>query len=110
VEKNGNTLQAHYAPDLGVIRSDMTRLRQILFNLLSNACKFTERGSIRLDAVREASGADEWIAFRIRDTGIGMTSEQASRLFQEFTQVDASTTRKYGGTGSASRSAGASRK
>jgi signal transduction histidine kinase/CheY-like chemotaxis protein len=99
VEKNANTLQAHYAPDLGVIRSDLTRLRQILFNLLSNACKFTERGSIHLDAFREDDGGAEWIRFRIRDTGIGMTPEQASRLFQEFTQVDASTTRKYGGTG-----------
>jgi len=99
VEKNGNTLQAHYAPDLGVIRSDMTRLRQILFNLLSNACKFTERGSIHLDAFRETGAGSEWINFRIRDTGIGMTPEQAGRLFQEFTQVDASTTRKYGGTG-----------
>ena len=98
VERNGNTLQAHY-PNLGVIRADMTRLRQILFNLLSNACKFTERGSVRLEAFRSATGGTEWIHFRVTDTGIGMTSEQSSRLFQEFTQVDASTTRKYGGTG-----------
>ena len=99
VEKNGNTLQAHYPPDLGVIRADMTRLRQILFNLLSNACKFTERGSIRLDAFRSVTDGTEWIHFRVSDTGIGMTPEQINRLFQEFTQVDASTTRKYGGTG-----------
>ena len=85
--------------DLGVIRADMTRLRQILFNLLSNACKFTERGSIRLDAFRAVTGGSEWIHFRVSDTGIGMTPEQMERLFQEFTQVDASTTRKYGGTG-----------
>ena len=76
VEKNGNTLQAHYPPDLGVIRADMTRLRQILFNLLSNACKFTERGSIRLDAFRSVTGGTEWIHFRVSDTGIGMTPEQ----------------------------------
>jgi signal transduction histidine kinase/DNA-binding response OmpR family regulator/Skp family chaperone for outer membrane proteins len=99
VEKNGNRLEAHYSSDLGLIRSDMTRLRQILFNLLSNACKFTERGSIRLDAFRSVSDGTEWIDFRVSDTGIGMTPEQTSRLFQEFTQVDASTTRKYGGTG-----------
>ncbi len=99
VEKNGNTLRAHYPPDLGVIRADMTRLRQILFNLLSNACKFTERGSIRLDAFRSVTDGSEWIHFRVSDTGIGMTPDQISRLFQEFTQVDASTTRKYGGTG-----------
>jgi signal transduction histidine kinase/CheY-like chemotaxis protein/Skp family chaperone for outer membrane proteins len=98
VERNGNTLQAQY-DDLGVIRADMTRLRQILFNLLSNACKFTERGSVRLDAFRQLTGGTEWIHFRVSDTGIGMTPEQSSRLFQEFTQVDASTTRKYGGTG-----------
>jgi signal transduction histidine kinase/DNA-binding response OmpR family regulator len=98
VERNGNTLQANY-PNLGVIRADMTRLRQILFNLLSNACKFTERGSVRLEAFRSATGGTEWIHFRVTDTGIGMTPEQSSRLFQEFTQVDASTTRKYGGTG-----------
>jgi signal transduction histidine kinase/CheY-like chemotaxis protein/Skp family chaperone for outer membrane proteins len=98
VERNGNTLQAHY-PDLGVIRADMTRLRQILFNLLSNACKFTERGSVRLEASRSHTGGTEWIHFRVSDTGIGMTPEQSRRLFQEFTQVDASTTRKYGGTG-----------
>ena len=99
VEKNGNTLQAHYPPDLGVMRADMTKVRQILFNLLSNACKFTERGSIRLDAFRSVTDATEWIHFRVSDTGIGMTPEQINRLFQEFTQVDASTTRKYGGTG-----------
>ena len=95
VEKNGNTLQAHYPPDLGLIRADMTRLRQIMFNLLSNACKFTERGSIRLDAFRSVTDGTEWIHFRVSDTGIGMTPEQINRLFQEFTQVDASTTRKY---------------
>ena len=99
VEKNGNRLEADYTPDLGLIRADMTKLRQILFNLLSNACKFTKHGTVRLEASRAVTGDGDWIHFRVSDTGIGMTGEQIDRLFQEFTQVDASTTRKYGGTG-----------
>jgi len=99
VEKNGNTLEVHYADGLGTMRADLTKLRQALFNLLSNACKFTERGTVTLRAGRESVNGDEWISFSVRDTGIGMSPEQTSKLFQAFTQADASTTRKYGGTG-----------
>jgi CheY-like chemotaxis protein len=74
-------------------------VRQVLFNLLSNACKFSEKGTIALEAVREENEGRGWIVFRIRDTGIGMTPEQIAKLFQLFTQGDSSTTRKYGGTG-----------
>ncbi len=97
--KNGNTLDVQMAPDLGFMRNDMTRVRQVLFNLLSNACKFTEQGQVTLDVCRQRADDGDWISLRVRDTGIGMTVEQIDRLFQEFTQVDASTTRKYGGSG-----------
>ena len=82
------------------MQRDVTKLRQILLNLLSNAAKFTENGTIRLSALRLA-GADggDWMVFRVSDTGLGMDEEQIGRLFQRFTQADASTTRKFGGTG-----------
>jgi signal transduction histidine kinase/CheY-like chemotaxis protein/Skp family chaperone for outer membrane proteins len=99
VEKNGNTLEVDCSERVGFMRADMTRVRQVLFNLLSNACKFTDHGTVGLDVERRKDGAHEWIQFRVSDTGIGMTDDQRQRLFQEFTQVDASTTRKYGGTG-----------
>jgi signal transduction histidine kinase/DNA-binding response OmpR family regulator len=99
VEKNGNTLDVHYADGLGTMRADLTKLRQTLFNLLSNACKFTERGTVTLRVGRESVNGGEWISFSVRDTGIGMSPEQTGKLFQAFTQADASTTRKYGGTG-----------
>jgi len=99
IEKNANTLKLHYADDLGQMRSDVTKVRQMLFNLLSNASKFTARGTIALQVGRERVNGVEWISFSVSDTGIGMTSEQTSRLFQAFTQADTSTTRKYGGTG-----------
>jgi CheY-like chemotaxis protein/anti-sigma regulatory factor (Ser/Thr protein kinase) len=70
-----------------------------LFNLLSNACKFTEHGTITLEVTRETGNGAAWITFRVTDTGIGMTPEQMGKLFQPFTQADASTTRQYGGTG-----------
>jgi len=79
--------------------ADLTKVRQVLFNLLSNSCKFTEKGTIGLEAVRAAEGGRDWVIFRIRDSGIGMTADQIAKLFQAFTQADASTTRKYGGTG-----------
>jgi CheY-like chemotaxis protein len=81
------------------MRADLTKVRQTLFNLLSNACKFTDHGIVSLSAVREAADDGDWIAFHVRDTGIGMTSEQLGRLFREFSQADALTTRQYGGTG-----------
>jgi signal transduction histidine kinase len=99
VEKNGNSFELVAPVDGGPVWSDATRLRQVLLNLLGNACKFTERGSIRLDARREAADGGERLVFRVIDTGIGMTPEQVARLFQPFTQADGSTSRKYGGTG-----------
>ena len=101
VAKNANRLTVHAADDLGVMLSDPTRARQCLLNLLGNACKFTKDGSIALDVARdrEADSGRDWLTFRIRDSGIGMNPEQLDRLFQPFTQADASTTRKYGGTG-----------
>ena len=101
VAKKGNSLAVRLEPDLGSMRTDVTKLRQVLLNLLSNAAKFTEAGTITLSAMRlpgsEAGG--DWIMFRVSDTGLGMTEEQLGRLFQRFSQADASTTRKYGGTG-----------
>jgi signal transduction histidine kinase/DNA-binding response OmpR family regulator len=99
VEKNANTLVVHGAETPGAIRADLTKVRQSLFNLLSNACKFTAHGTITLAVTHETVDGAAWIMFRVSDTGIGMTPEQMGRLFQAFTQADASTTRKYGGTG-----------
>lgn len=97
--KNNNHLVIECPSDIGVIRSDPVRLRQIMLNLLSNACKFTENGKVSLSVFRSRRDADEWITIRVTDSGIGMTAEQIARLFQEFSQADSSTTRKYGGTG-----------
>jgi signal transduction histidine kinase/CheY-like chemotaxis protein len=99
VEKNGNALEVRCGPCLGAMRADTVRLRQVLFNLLSNAGKFTERGTVTLEVERVAAAGGDRVRFRVRDTGIGMTAEQLRRLFQPFVQADASTTRKYGGTG-----------
>ena len=99
VEKNDNTLQVQCAPDLGAMHADLTKVRQSLFNLLSNACKFTEHGTITLEASRELIGGADWIKFSVSDTGIGMPPEQMEKLFQPFVQGDASTSRKFGGTG-----------
>jgi CheY-like chemotaxis protein/anti-sigma regulatory factor (Ser/Thr protein kinase) len=98
-EKRANRLVVRCPEDAGVMRADLTKVRQALFNLLSNACKFTERGEVALDVVRETGTDGDWLIFSVRDTGIGMTAEQMTRLFQEFSQADASITRKYGGTG-----------
>jgi signal transduction histidine kinase/DNA-binding response OmpR family regulator len=97
--KNGNRIDVHCADDLGMMCADETRIRQALLNLASNAVKFTERGSVTMTAERERAEGREWIVFRVTDTGIGMTPEQIGRLFQDFTQADSSTTRRYGGTG-----------
>ncbi len=99
IEKNANTLVVECRDDIGAIHADVTKLRQVLFNLLSNACKFTEKGAITLSAKREKSDSEDWFYFSVQDTGIGMTPEQVGKLFQAFQQADASTTRKYGGTG-----------
>jgi len=100
VEKKGNTLALDLSPDLGAMHSDVTKVRQILLNLLGNAAKFTEDGTVTLSAERRP-GPDgkDWLAFRVSDSGIGMTEEQLAKLFQRFQQADASTTRKFGGTG-----------
>ena len=99
VEKNANSFQVHCADDLGAMRADLTKVRQILFNLLSNSCKFTEQGTITLGVTREMVGGADWVRFRVSDTGIGITPEQIGKLFQAFSQADSSTTRNYGGTG-----------
>ncbi len=129
IEKNSNKMAVRYAPELGSMWADLTKVRQNLFNLLSNAAKFTENGTISLEVTRipnpqpqdsahavlcavlaqplEAGylkpgiphSESDWICFKIKDTGIGMTPEQINRLFEAFNQADASTTRKYGGTG-----------
>jgi CheY-like chemotaxis protein len=99
VEKNHNRLEVTVAPDLGSMRADVTKVRQSLLNLLSNAAKFTSDGRVELDVRRVGVGGGDWITFRVTDTGIGLTKEQSEKLFQSFAQADASTTRKYGGTG-----------
>lgn len=99
LDKNQNKLELRKSPDLGTMRADLTKVRQTLFNLLSNASKFTEKGTITLSAESFTQVGTPWIRIGVRDTGIGMTAEQMGRLFQAFTQADDSTTRKYGGTG-----------
>ncbi|MGI3899883.1 MAG: response regulator, partial [Janthinobacterium lividum] len=99
VQRKSNELVIDVADDLGTMHSDAVKLRQCLFNLLSNAAKFTEGGTITLGVRREASEKGDWISFSVRDTGIGMTVEQVSRLFERFAQADETTTRKFGGTG-----------
>ncbi|HEU5190234.1 MAG TPA: GAF domain-containing protein [Methylomirabilota bacterium] len=97
--KNANRLEVHGTDSVGTMRADLTKVRQALFNLLSNACKFTEQGAITLDVAREILDGADWLVFRVSDTGIGMSPEQLAKLFEAFTQADAATTRKYGGTG-----------
>jgi signal transduction histidine kinase/DNA-binding response OmpR family regulator/HAMP domain-containing protein len=97
--KNANTLVIDAAPDLGSMCSDPTKVRQNLFNLLSNAAKFTRQGTITLAARRLTREARDWIEFKVSDTGIGMTEAQLGKLFQAFAQAEASTSRDYGGTG-----------
>ncbi|MBV8094822.1 MAG: PAS domain S-box protein, partial [Acetobacteraceae bacterium] len=99
VEKRSNTLEIRCAPGLGTMHSDVTRVRQCLLNLLSNAAKFTERGQITFSAARPTEGGRDWLVFQVSDTGIGMTQEQLGKLFQRFAQADSSTTRRFGGTG-----------
>jgi signal transduction histidine kinase len=95
VEKNANTLAVACPDDLGQMHADLTKVRQALFNLLSNAAKFSEGGTITLTVQRE----DGWLTFAVTDTGIGMTDEQMGRLFEAFSQAETSTRSRYGGTG-----------
>ncbi len=121
IEKNGNTLNLHQISNIGTMHGDITKVRQILLNLLSNAAKFTKNGTITLTASRETADniseaipensselpanspasnpCKEFLVFNCTDTGIGMNQDQLQHIFQPFTQADASTTRKYGGTG-----------
>jgi len=96
---NANRMVIDCPPDLGTIYADQTRFRQALLNLASNANKFTESGAVTIAARAQQLDGREWITIAVTDTGIGMTEEQMGRLFQEFSQADASTSRKYGGTG-----------
>ena len=100
-QKNNNEFICEtpsYADDL--VRSDTTKIRQALINLIGNACKFTENGIVRLSAQVERDQQDiSWVYFRVSDTGIGMSEDQLEKLFKDFSQADASTTRRYGGTG-----------
>lgn len=97
--KKANQLVIELQPGLGTMHSDLTKVRQILLNLLSNAAKFTTQGTITLTVSRDGAASDAALRFVVQDTGIGMTQEQLGRLFQRFIQADASTTRQFGGTG-----------
>lgn len=97
--KNNNKLVVEYEGDIGSVCSDMMKVRQTLFNLLGNAAKFTENGEIRIDVCRLEQPEGDWVEISVRDDGIGMTADQLQKLFRPFVQADASTTRKYGGTG-----------
>jgi len=99
VGKGGNQFVIDCPEDVGVIRVDATKLRQILLNLISNAAKFTENGTITLKVERTSAGTDARIRFSVIDTGIGMTQDQCEKIFEAFTQAEASTSSKYGGTG-----------
>jgi signal transduction histidine kinase len=98
-EKNGNRVVVECPAEVGTMWADARRVRQALFNLASNASKFTEQGVVTLAVARQSDGGRDWITMRVSDTGVGMTPQQVALLFQDFTQADASTTRKHGGTG-----------
>ncbi|MEM8531213.1 MAG: histidine kinase N-terminal 7TM domain-containing protein [Chloroflexota bacterium] len=99
VENNHSTFEIDNRDELGIIRTDITKLRQILFNLLSNAAKFTEHGTITLTIDREVLNAEEWVSFQIADSGVGIPVEHMNRLFKDFMQGDEQVARTYGGTG-----------
>ncbi len=98
-ENNGNELVVRRGDDLGSMHQDLTKVRQCLLNLLSNAAKFTDNGRITLTAEREHGESTAWVRLAVGDTGIGIAADKFDQLFEEFTQADVSTTRKYGGTG-----------
>jgi signal transduction histidine kinase len=97
--KNANQVAVQCDAEIGTLHADQMRLRQALLNLMSNANKFTENGTITIAAHQKQENGSDWVTLAVADTGIGMTPEQMGKLFQEFSQADASTTRKYGGTG-----------
>jgi PAS domain S-box-containing protein len=99
VEKNGNRLEVICPPEVQSSTTDVTKLRQVLLNLLSNSSKFTKEGLVTFTVGREKRDDREWLLFSVKDSGIGMNEAQVAKLFQAFSQADASTTRKYGGTG-----------
>lgn len=99
INKNNNQLQVEIDQSLGSMHADLTKVRQSIVNLLSNAAKFTENGTITLSALSEETEGEEFILFHVSDTGIGMTPEQLGKLFQAFSQAETSTQKKYGGTG-----------
>ncbi len=99
LEKQSNILKVHCEPALGTMSADLTKVRQNLLNLLSNANKFSKQSTITLTVIRETIEGIDWILFRVTDQGIGMTKEQIQKVFQAFVQVDGSPTRQYGGSG-----------
>lgn len=99
MSKNDNHLRIECPPEVGRMTADIVKVRQTLFNLLSNAAKFSNNGTVTLTASRRRMDNTDWISFRVSDTGIGMTEDQVEQLFHEFSQADNSTTRRYGGTG-----------
>jgi signal transduction histidine kinase/DNA-binding response OmpR family regulator len=99
VEKNNNHLIVEFEDNLGTIRADQVKVRQILVNLLGNAGKFTNQGTVRFKVSKRQSSDMNWFSFEVGDSGIGMTEDQMGKLFKAFTQADSSTTRKFGGTG-----------
>jgi PAS domain S-box-containing protein len=99
IEKNANRLELVCPPRIGTVHADLTKVRQMVLNLLSNAAKFTDHGTITLIVERESGSGSDAIILRVRDSGIGMTPAQMDRLFEAFSQADAATAAKYGGTG-----------
>ena len=99
IVKNANQFIVDVGDDVGKMLADLTKTKQILFNFISNAAKFTKQGEITLSVSRQIDVPSDWILFSVSDTGIGMAAEQLNKLFEKFTQADSSTTRKYGGTG-----------
>jgi signal transduction histidine kinase/CheY-like chemotaxis protein/flagellin-specific chaperone FliS len=99
VDKNGNRFERKQLNDLGELFLDQTKMSQVVLNLLSNAAKFTRDGIVRVTSERSTQGNTDWLTIKVSDTGIGMTEDQLERVFDPFSQADASTTREYGGTG-----------
>ena len=97
--KNSNQVAVHCDTAIGTMHADQMRLRQALFNLMSNANKFTDHGTITIDAGQQQQNGSDWITLAVKDSGIGMTAEQMGKLFHEFSQASSTTASKYGGTG-----------